>query len=424
MDKKVISYIVLISIVLSLVLLPFLGCTKATAPVKTKPDKIVLHAVGDLSGLYGRLSAPLTLGWADAIEWYNQQGGVQGVPLDLVYRDTGGKLDQTMAGYAAMMESSPRPIVVMTFVSADSEALRDRVIEDKVVGYAIGGTSKAIYPAGYTIGIKNGYSDEFGAFTDWVTGDWANKTGVKPVVAILAWEGSFGRAIMTPETKKYAADKGLEIVAEEYFPPLYTVVNTQLTKLKATRANWIYAQCIVHGIAAVTKGAKAMDMLPNDPYDTSKIHVFTTCPALDESAATLAGEAFTGLVGCRNFVSFAETDNKGVQLISSIFEAKGSDPNAKNGGYLSAWATIPTLGAALNRVVETDGWDGLKDGSALRREMLKTKDFSPVDLTLYTLTPEKPEPIHTRIMYVKEGGRILPITPDYITCPDLKPVQQ
>jgi len=213
-------------------------------------------------------------------------------------------------------------------------------------------------------------------------------------------------------------------VAEEYFPPTYTVVSTQVTKLKATRANWIYSQCIVHGIAAVAKEAKAQGMFPNDPYDPTKVHLFTTTAALDESAATLAGEAFTGMVGCRNFASFAETDNPGIQLLSRTFDAKGTNPNAKNGGYISAWATIPTLGEALNRAVAADGWDALKDGSALLREMLKTKDYRPLELTDYTLTPEKPEPNKTRIMYVKEGGKILPLVPGYVTCPDLKPVEQ
>ena len=207
---------------------------------------------------------------------------------------------------------------------------------------------------------------------------------------------------------------------------MYQNLSTQITKLKGTGANWIYSQSIIFGLAAIGKHMKAQGLLPNDPFDPNNIHLATMTIALDESSLAYAGEAgenLTGLVGSRSIATFAEKDNTGIQLLSSVMEAKGTDPDAKVGAYVSGWAMILTIGEALNRAVAADGWATLEDGSGLLREMLRTKDYKPLDLTEYSMTPEKPVPNKTRIMYVKEGGEILPLTPGYITCPDVNPMQ-
>ncbi len=427
MKKTIVLATMIVSLLVAAAILPLMGCTKTEAPAAVKPDKIVLHCIGDLSGVYSKITDPLVQANKHAIEWYNREkGGVQGVPMEIVYWNTESKADLTLAHYAAIVESTPRPAMIITLDTQDAEPLHDRFIEDKVVNYTVGASREAIYPVGYTVGVFCGYPAEFGAFIDWVAGEWANKSGVKPVVAMLSWEGVFGKAALTPETRKYAEQKGVEIVAEEYFPPMYQNLDAHITRIKDTGANWIYSQSIIFGLAAIGKGMKAQGLLPNDPYDPNSIHLATMTIALDESSLAYAGEAgenLTGLVGSRSIATFAEKDNAGIQLLSSVMEAKGTDPDAKVGAYVSGWAMILTIGEALNRAVEADGWATLEDGSGLLREMLRTKDYKPLDLTEYSMTPERPVPNKTRIMYVKEGGEILPLTPGYITCPDVNPMQ-
>ncbi|HIE17455.1 MAG TPA: hypothetical protein EYP71_04600, partial [Dehalococcoidia bacterium] len=234
MNKRNFRIMSAMVLALALVLMPVFGCAKPAAPPPAvKPDKVIIHHFGDLSGPYAPITAPLIHGFADFVEWFNAEGGIDGVPVDQMFRDTGGKLDAALAAYAAFKESKPYPIVMLLYGSAESEALKERFIEDKIFCFTNSSSPTAIYPPGYEFATIPSYCDSFGAFIDWVTEVWAKKTGQKVKLAILTWDSTYGRAIMVGEVRQYAESKGVEIVAEEVFGLRDMDVSTQLTTIKA-----------------------------------------------------------------------------------------------------------------------------------------------------------------------------------------------
>lgn len=422
MNKKILFTLGVVALVVLVVLMPVLGCAPK-APPAPKPAKVIIYHFGDLSGPYAPITAPLVIGFDDYIEWLNaEKGGVKGVPLDDVFRDTGGKLDPALAAYAAFLEMKPRPIAIVTYGSAETEALRERVVEDKIVNFTNSPSPFALYPPGYTISTIPSYCDSFGAFIDWVTGDWAKKTGQKVKLAILTWDSPYGRAILVDETRKYAADKGVEIVAEEVFGLRDLDVSTQLTRIKAKGANWVYDNTLAAAPGVIHKSAKALGMLNQNLYDITPgtIHRASGPWGMDESSIRLAPAESEGMVGPRSFASWSETDNPGIKLAIAMADKKGREPKVRVMGYLAVWAEVSTLVEAISKAVDSVGWDKL-DGAAVREQMLKMKKFSPLGLTEYTFTADKPEPNRTRIYQVK-GGALVPIT-DFVTCPDLRPAK-
>ena len=428
MSRKslVISGLVVLVMLLSLV--PAFGCVTPASPTPTKPptpvkpEKVIIHHFGDLSGPYAPITAPIVTGLADFIEWFNAKGGIDGVPLEQMFRDTGGKLDAALAAYAAFREMKPKPIVVILYGSAEAEALRERFVEDKIFAFSCSPSPTALYPPGYEFSTIPSYCDSIGAFIDWVTEDWAKKTGQKVKLAFLSWDSTYGRAIMVDEVRNYAREKGVEIVAEEVFGLRDMDVTTQLTRIKAKGANWVYDNTLAHAPGVISRSAKALGILNQDLYDTTPgtIHRASGPWGMDESAVRLAGPLLEGMVGPRSFASWAMTDVPGVKEAIASFEKHHRKPEERVMGYLVSWAAVYTIAHAIEGVVKELGW-GKLSGETLREQFLKMKDFSPLGMTRYTFTADKPEPRQTRIFQVK-GGKLLPIT-DWVTCPDLRPAK-
>ena len=129
-----------------------------------------------------------------------------------------------------------------------------------------------------------------GAFIDWVTEDWAKKTGEVVRLAILTWDSTYGKPIMVDETRDYAASKGVDIVYEGVFGMRDMMVDTQMTAIKAAGANWVYDNTLAHGPKVVSGAAAALGMLNQDLYDTTPgmTHRATNVAGMDESSVMLA----------------------------------------------------------------------------------------------------------------------------------------
>jgi len=426
LNKRNFSTLGLLVVALLLVLTPILSCAAPEpappAPAEVvKPDKVIIYHFGDLSGPYAPITAPIVAGLGDCMEWYNAElGGIDGVPLGQKFRDTANKLDAALAAYSAFKESDPYPIVEVLYGSAESEALRDRLVEDKIVSITAGLSPKALYPPGYQFAMGPSYCDSMGAWIDWVTEDWAKKTGETVKLAILTWDSPFGKAIMVDELRDYAASKGVDIVYEGVYGLRDLDVSTQLTAIKGTGANWVYDNTAAHGPKVIHAAAAGLGMLNHDLYDTTPGMIHRACGpwAMDESSVILSGELADGLVGPRAFASWAMPEVEGVAKAIAAADAHDRGSHERVMGYIASWGVGYTLFYCIDKAVEEVGWDNLS-GEALRDQLLKLDDFSPLGLAKFTFTADKMEPRQVRI-FQAEGGKLLPIT-DWVTCPDLRP---
>jgi len=423
MNRKTCGNIYLVVSAVALVTVLIVGCATPKAQLVTKPEKVIIYHFGDLSGPYAPITAAIVGGISDFLEWYNsEKGGVDGVPVEQVFRDTGGKVDAAVAAYTAFREAKPYPIVELLYQSAESEALRDRFIEDKIVSFTAGASPTCIYPPGYQFSMAPAYTDQIGAFMDWLVEDWAKKTGQKPKLAILTWDSTFGRAIMVPEVRDYAKQIGIDLVYEGTYGVRELDVSTQMMAIKAAGANWIYDNTAAHGPKVVHQGADGMGMLNKNLYDATPgtIHRGSCGWGIDESSVNLSQELAEGAVGSRSYASWSMMDVEGIKILTALADKHNRSDYERVGGYLVACGITYTVCHCMNKIVDEFGWDKL-NGETVREEALKLRDFSPIGLSKLTYTPDKLEPRHTRICQVKDQ-KIIGIT-DWVTCPDLRPAQ-
>lgn len=377
-----------------------------------KPDAIRLVLLGDMSGPYASATMPVKLGFLDACAYINEHGGIKGVPIKVIERDSGGKVDVAISHYMEIREMAPKPLGIVGYVSGEGEALRERLGEDKIPAIWVTATP-VIYPAQYTFGMFPLYTDLFGLFIDWMVDDWWPKQEWykkrAPRLAFLTWDSAYGRAPLTDECYAYAKKKGVEIVATELYGLRDVDVTTQLVRIRDKKVDWIYNNTTSHGPVVVAKSMKGLGYKVN----------FASTP-FDHAIYHLGGEIMDGTITSWSHRSPDEIEQPGVKIALDYFKKKGRELKHRTNYYILLWATVLTFKEAISRAVDEVGWERL-DGAAVKARLEKFKDFSPAGLCYYTFTAKKHSSGKARI-YGAEDGKILPIT-DWRECPDLRPVK-
>ncbi|MBU2552647.1 MAG: ABC transporter substrate-binding protein [Proteobacteria bacterium] len=378
-----------------------------------KPDVIRIAFVSDMSGPYAPMTRQYAIGFQDGLAYFNQElGGVEGVPLELLVRDTGGKMDATVSHYMNLREMTPKPLFLGLVVSSDAEALRERAKEDQIPIFCPAATS-AIYPLAYNFAYFPLYPDQAGAFMDWLGETWDQKRPAK--LAFLTWDSTYGRAVLTDEVRAYAKKKNIEIVAEELFGLRDVDVTTQLTRIRAKGADWIYSNTTAHGPWTIAKGIKEMGY---------PVNLVTSCGSQAHNTLVAAPPGLMdGSYVVNFFRSFADTDNPMMKKVREYFDKNNRTAKDWGMGYFGAFWFIDVFHQAITRAVKKVGWDKL-DGQAVKEAVETFRDYQPLDATMYTYTATKHSPEKIYMGRVK-GPYVLPLGGGYQwrTCPDLRPDQ-
>jgi ABC-type branched-subunit amino acid transport system substrate-binding protein len=387
------------------------GCAAAPAakpPVKAvKPEAVWFRATIPLTGPYAASMLPSVDATKEAMDYVNTKyGGIDGVPWKYELLDDGMDVAKSIANYEKFKVQQPKTLVTSVWNSAIAEALKQRFNEDGIICVSCAPSAAALYPVGNTVTIIVSYTDGFGLFCDWLA-----ETQPKPIkLAFLTWDSSMGKAILTDECKNYAKSKGVEIVASELFGMRDMDVSTQLTKIKDAGADWVYTNTLGPGPVVILKSMNALGLI-------GKMKLAGDHFAMDNDVNVAAGPLAEGLVGYHNMVTWYETDNPYVKSRIDAFTAAKRTDQVKSQPHLVFQAWFEWMRGIYEAAVKDVGWEKI-DAAALKKQFFAVKD-QKTNMNTMTLTADKPEPRHARIVQVK-GGKILPIT-DWRVCPDLRP---
>jgi len=375
-----------------------------------KPDVFVLPIAGDVTGPYAPVNAPWITNTKEAVNWFNKnKGGIDGVPIKVAFANTDGKTQVAIAAYEKWRVMKPKPVLLYLVSSADCSALKPRLAEDRIVGLTCGPPEKSIYPAGWLFSNLPTYGDQFGLFIDWLVKAWVPKSGQKAKIAFLTWDSEFGRACSSPPCIKYAKEKGVEVVADEFFGVRDTDVSTQLIRINAKGANWVYSNTCCNAPAVILKSAKAMGLL-------GKLNFAGGPWTMDRPSVRLSEGLMEGWIGPYNYAQWSETDNPGIQLLNRQFKLHNRKPIERTSAYVYAYSQVFQGMEAVKNAVRKVGW-GKLNGEAVKSELEKMKNFTVFGLNYITYKPGRVTPTKSRILKVK-GGQLIPIT-GYMDCPEL-----
>lgn len=384
---------------------------------------ITLYHFGDLSGPYAAITAPLVRGAEDAVKAVNEAGGIYGAKLEVKFADTGGSIDEAVAAYDRFTGADPNVLLMITYGSGEAEALAQRFAQDKIVNIAAGLSAKAFYGpgSGYTFGLAPIYPDQFGLVMKFLKDNWQTYkpkgAGDEIKLAYLSWPTAFGQGALTPESRAYLAELGIEIVAEETYDVSPTAdTTTAILNAKAAGANVIWTNTLAFGTS----------VLLNDLHALGERENFVV--AADNWAMDLATYAFlanpaygVGLITAFPYLWWTDTDNPGIQYAQKLFEANARKPAEHNVGYLLLVAGVDMAVKAIKHAIDTVGYENL-NGEAIHNALIELSPFEPLDGVFKAdFRDGSRSPHMAQIRMIRGGPDAFVVLQDWTETPDLRP---
>ncbi len=389
-------------------------------------ETIVIYQQAGLTGPLAAITGPgLVNGTTDAIKAINEAGGICGAQLDVVLTDTQYNPEQELATYEIYRDSDPRPIVVLTYASAATIILKDRVVADEIVNIGAGLNGPAVYdPAdGYSFLTAPIYSDQFSGFLKWAKENWDT---VKPegagddiVVGVVGWDNAFGTGATTAEALAYAETLGVTVLPLEVIALSPTADPTgQIQSLVSQGANIIYNQSLAFTPATVIASTRALGI-----WD--QVIVGGTNWSIDNSMLGSLGEntdLAEGYYGVFPYLYWDDTDQPAVQAAQASFDA-GDYPPADHGvGYLLSYSAVNAIEKIMAHAINRDGFENLS-GKTFRDAMIDLGSISAGGLYNLEAGDGNRAPTRTQIRRVElvDGVPTFVAVTDWFDLPDTRP---
>ncbi len=382
------------------------------------------------AGREGPLAAILGDGFVfateDVVNYINENGGVCGAEMVVEFCETGYNPENEIACYNETRTADPAPIVLMSYGSGATIALKDRVVEDEIVHVVSGLNAEALYnPAdGYTVAAFPIYTDQFGGFLQYVADNWdeikPEGAGDEIIVGVVGWANAFGAGANTPETEAFAEELGitlLDLEQQEISPE--ADVSGVLQNLILGGANVIYAQNLSFGTTQVIGTLRALGA-----WDS--VVVGGVNWTFNTDVLAFLGEnqaAADGYYGVFPNLWYNDEGNMTVDLAAQFSEEGGRDPIAGGVTYLTSISAFLVLEQMLEDAIGRNGFENLS-GATLMDSIKETGTYSDGVLNI-DVTDGRRAPNMAQIRQFQFNGESIDFTvvEDWFELPDLRPGQ-
>ena len=346
-------------------------------------ETITLYHFGDLSGPFAFITQPLVAAFTDAVAYWNDHGGICGATVAQVFDDTGGDLEQTQAFYDRFKADYGDDLdLLLLYASADSELLREQVINDEIPALISAGSVEGLYgedgqTPGWIFASNPLYVNQFASFCDYVA---ANPDQFPdPVIGHITWPGAFGEAAATPESEAYCEAAGVDVIDDvQIFLPTDTDILTQVQNLLDEGATILYTNTLASGPALVA--STVVDLGMEDDVTLAGVNwvMDVTVGLLGQRALKSNGlPSVDGMLGSMPFLWWSEASHPGIAFITEQADANERDIATRNIAYLISWGSFDYFAElyiqTLNRVGSIDAVTG-----AEMRETILGLDYEPL----------------------------------------------
>ena len=346
----------------------------ATPAVAKEPIK--LGAFFDLSGPASFIGTPTKLVAEMVVAKINQEGGINGAPLELVIGDTEGDPAKATTIAKKLIYKDQVAAIIGPTRTGTGMAVK-KLVED------------AGMPTFMTVGgdpvIMGG---KFGSYNYVFKSPQRSSVAVKRLYMYLEEKGLTKVALLTAADgfgkdgarwlQKLAADHGIEIVAEESFGPKDTDMTAQLTKLKNAKPQAVICWTIGPAGAIVSKNMAQLGL---------ELPLFQCHGLPDPKYIELAGPASEGdrMPATKLMVGEELPDSdpqkavirEFVRLYTEVYNYDEQFPINTHSGY--AWDAITIVANAMKQVGT--------EPEVLRAAIEQTKGYVGIS-GVYNLTAE------------------------------------
>jgi len=341
----------------------------------------------DLTGPTSDQGKDIAQGRTDAVQYFNERGGVNGKQLDVVSVEYGFQRPRAVAAYKKFVEDD-KVLFVLGYGTPDTEALRPYITKDKIPyisgSYSGHLTDPRQTPYNFPGGID--YTSQMRIFLNYVKETWKD-TSRKPRVAFIFADNAYGRAPIE-SGRLYAKEIGVDLVDEEIIPTVVTDVTSQLLTMKKKDPDFAYINTNTQWVPVVLKDSYKLGL---------KTKYVVNNYGIDERTPKLAGDAAEGVLGIQDVAYWGE-NVPGMKTLME-FHQKHHPNDTHASPYMRGWLWVIMAVEAIKR-----GGD-VPTGESIKKALETLREFDTWGLTPpFTYTNEDHRPTNrARLVMVKDG---------------------
>jgi len=341
----------------------------------------------DLTGPTSDQGKDIAQGRTDAVQYFNERGGVNGKKLELVSVEYGFQPPRAVAAYKKFIEDD-KVLLVLGYGTPDTEALRPYITKDKVPyisgSYSGHLTDPRQTPYNFPGGID--YTSQMRIFMNYVKETWKD-TSRKPRVAFIYADNAYGRAPID-SGRKYAAEIGVDLVDEEVIPTVLTDATSQLLTMQKKSPDYVYINTNTQWVPVVLKDSLKLGL---------KVKYVVNNYGIDERTPKLAGDAAEGVMGFQDVAYWGE-NVPGMKTLMD-FNQQHHGGALRASPYMRGWLWVIIAAEGIKRAGPNP------TGESVKNALESLKDFDTWGITPpFTYTSEDHRPTNrARLVMVKDG---------------------
>ena len=250
------SVVVLIGLLLGAMAL-FAGYS----PVMGAPAKeIVIGNLQDISGPTSVWGSAVTRGAELAAEKINGQGGINGAKIKMITLDTKGDVQEAIKAFNRLVDQEKAVAVIGPPISNIGIGLAP-IADAKKVAFvgsfadprATVGEDGKVHPSMFLVQPSTvQYGEIMASYA-------VEKLGLKKIAILYDQSNAYAVSLMGP-FKAYAESVGAKIVDEEIYGKTDRDYRTQLSKIKSSGADCVFAPNYIQGLVITAKQAKQLGL--------------------------------------------------------------------------------------------------------------------------------------------------------------------
>ncbi|HSG17775.1 MAG TPA: ABC transporter substrate-binding protein [Anaerolineae bacterium] len=292
-------------------------------------EAVKVGAIFDLTGPTSDVGTPYSEGLTDFVNWYNDAGGVDGRPLELLSADYAYAVDQAEQLYSQYVDEGA--VVFMGWGTGDTEALRGRIADDEIP-FMSASYSDVLGEAPYNFLIGTGYGAQAVAAVQWAIDNGATS------VAMFHHDSPFGQSPV-PMAQEYAEANGVEFNVFP-MPGGATDFTAELTQAQDAGAEYIIIQNVSSPASTLVNNIRDFGL-------DATVVCLNWCS--DELFISLAGDAADGVLGTSPF-AFPGSGAEGLEEMDEYLSEQGDSLVEKGVRYVQGWLTMKVMAAAMEEV--------------------------------------------------------------------------
>jgi hypothetical protein len=347
------------------------------------------------------------MGFQDYVRYFNEETGIPGVTINVAWSDGSRAPDTFISAYRRHLDAG---ISVMYSNSEYLNGHQSNLARDQVIMFSNNADQALVYPAGWLYSSLPTWTEQFAAWAEFVMGNWEEES--PPRVVILGADRPFTQHIV-PEATKYAESIGIDMLPTVIVPALPLDTTTQLLRLKAEGANFVYIQWITVVTLPVLLDAERLELL-------DQIQFGGNCYSAGEKVFDRAATASEGYLMEKTEPVLSETELPGIKLVRDL-QMKYRGQTILEPEYIANWLMAAGACEAVKRTVEQVGYENV-DGSAVKGIADTIKDFDVHGLKTFTYTSDSRAGSRSVAIYQVRDGKLVRIS-DWKPAPMIVPAE-